>query len=344
MLVKASFQQKEQLFTALPEIIEKVEGDGDGAKLNRIEKGTTRFLVNEWNKSATRANRSAVKVATTGNQEAPFTQRDMDKVLRRLDKSFKTISIKTKGRVRTDIKSIYKTNKRRFIQRFKIRQPKRKADPPLLSTSFTIEDTRTVENLARIETLAIGSHFEKNLRPTVSKLIKEGVVDKGMNKANAGKFLQRELTRKLGGKAFATVVPRAITIQGQASVNAYFTGLSATHVNFARNFGQINAMEQADITRYQVVIVNDTRTSKICLGMEGRIFEVKVAREHMDSILGIEDVEDLKGIAPWQKDLSQFKLQPGQKLDNAGAASVLSANGLSMPPYHFRCRSEVHPA
>lgn len=344
MLVKASFQQKEQVFIALCEIIEKVQGDRDGDKINRIEKGTTRFLINEWNKIATKTNRSAVKVAETGNQEAPFTQRDMNRVLKRLDKGFKNIDNNTKGRVAKDTKSIYKTNKRRFIQQFKLRQPTKKAEPPLLTVSFNIEDTRTIDNIARLETLAIGTHFEKNLRPTISKLIKEGVVDKGMNKKNAGLFLQRELTRKLGGKAFLKTLPRTVSLQGQASVNAYFTGLSATHVNFARNFGQINAMEQAEVDRYQIVIVEDRRTSKICLGLAGRTFELKMAKEHMEKVLGAEDVNELKEIAGWRKDLSEFNLRPGQKLDNASAAKVLSENGMSMPPYHFRCRTEVHPA
>jgi len=213
-----------------------------------------------------------------------------------------------------------------------------------IGVSFDLVDKRTVRELARLQSVAIGNHFPKQLRPQVSRMIKEGVVDKGLNKVNAGKFLQRELTARLGGKAFLQAVPPSYAKRGVSGVASYHKMLATTHTNFARNFGQINAMSQAGVTRYRIDATIDRLTSKICNEMDGRTFELKVAVEHMNQVLDSKDVDEIKGFAPWRKDLSQFNLKAGKKLDNVGAARVLTENGMSMPPYHGNCRTEVNPA
>jgi len=175
-------------------------------------------------------------------------------------------------------------------------------------------------------------------------MIKEGVVDKGLNKVNAGKFLERQLTARLGGKAFLQSVPPSYAVRGASGVTSYHKMLSATHTNFARNFGQINAMAQAGVARYRIDATIDRLTSKICSQMDGRTFELTMAQEHMNQVLDAKDVDEIKGFAPWRKDLSQFNLKEGKKLDNVDAARVLTENGMSMPPYHGSCRTDVNPA
>ena len=344
----AGYISKEQLHAILSDIIVKVAGDRDGKQIDRIEKALTRVQIKTWNGRANRAAKSALSSFTKSKKL--FTNKDSNKVLRALDKHFKGIDNTLRARVTIDIDKIYRINKKNSVKRFHLKPPKkpkkklRKQTDPEVAFAIGLVDEATIAAIAEIQLIAIGNHFPATLRPEISKLIKKGVLDKGLNKEKAGLFLEKELTRKLGATIFKDIVPASFLKRGVNGVNQYFVGLSATHVNFARNFSTIVAMDEAEITKYQIVTVPDKRRSVICTQMDGRIFEMSVAKEHMQIVVDAADVNQLKRDAPWRKDLSEFGLTAGKNLESPTAAKVLAANGMGMPPYHFRCRTEVHPA
>ena len=264
----------------------------------------------------------------------------------------------------TDSSEIYKVNKNRFERKFQLKQKKtlifttKKFDPlynkvidfnyvvrsqdeiKLVKAEFGEADLLIIDNLGRLENVAIGDHYPKTLKPNVTKTIQTGI-ERGLNKAQAGEFLKAELTKKIGGQPSA--VPRGIQLQGQKSVNAYFKGLNATNVTTTRNFGQIQLMREAEITRYVWNSIVDNLTSQICLQMDGRVFEVAQAQEQMQKILEAENVEQVQNIAPFKRDLSEFGLGAGEKLEDTKTSQRLAAAGITLPPVHFRCRSEVNP-
>lgn len=361
-LNKLPFDLQEQVHEALASLL--VKADAQGAKLLRMEKALTRYLVMEWQKAANRAVTSAL--STVGSGEGKFSEAQAKQVLSRLDSAFKSIDKKTASRVQKDFEIIYRTNKVRFVNRFELVPVKEKQvlhfSFPIIQdgklaikkkvvksvsgkvekAKFTTLDELTWENLGKMTSISIGDHFPKTLKPLISKTIQESVLARGLNKEDTKEFLKKELTRVLGSTNQA--VPPKILEQGQERVNDYFKGLAQTNTNFARNFGQITAMQEAEIFRYEIVAIIDNLTTPICLGMNGRIFELSVGVEHRDKVLEMESVEELKGFAPWRRDLSAFDLEPGKKLEDPGAARVLAANGMALSPYHFRCRTEVHPA
>lgn len=350
-LAKLPFDLQEQLHEALASIL--VKADAAGAKLLRIEKGLTRYLAHEWTKAANNGTASALSIVGSG--EGKFTEGQAKQVMSRLDSAFRTIDNKVTARTERDLETTYKLNKERFVNRFELKKGtmffrhqlgvqavKSMKNPRVLKAEFTSLDELTWENLSRLTLISIGDHFPTSLKPLISKTIQEAVLARGLNKEDARKFLQKELTRVLG--ATNQAVPPKIREQGQERVNNYFKGLSQTNLNFARNFGNITAMQEAEIARYEIVAIIDNLTSEICQGLNGRIFELSLGVEHRDKVLGMESVEELKAFAPWQKNLDAYDLAPGKKLEDPGAARVLAAAGMGLPPYHFRCRSEVHPA
>lgn len=351
-LNRLPFELQEQLHEALATIL--VKADAAGAKLLRIEKGLVRYLANEWQKAANRGVASALSIVGSGDK--PFTKAQADQVLSRLTSAFKGIDKKTSARTRKDFEEIYTTNKVRFVNRFELKKGSLhffsapgvsrvvKASSPkkILKASFTSLDELTWENLSKLTLISIGDHFPTELKPLISKTIQESVLARGMNKEDAGKFLQKELTRVLGSTNQA--VPPSVKEAGLERTNNYFKGLAQTNVNFARNFGNITAMEEAGIARYEIVAIMDNLTTLICQQLNGRIFELSLGTEHRNKVLDMESVDELKEYAPWRKDLDDFELSAGKKLEDPGAARVLAAAGMSCPPYHFRCRTEVHPA
>lgn len=362
-LLKLPYDERSKLFHSISEVVEKVEGDRDGEQINRIEKDLTRFLVRAHNARATEGVREAVN-SITGPSDSPFSEEDEENVVQALEDAFDGIAEETIGRFNEDIDQIYRIGKVKFVEQFDaraVRDTEQKAPFPKSENfqkmvrhvekinelgegiDFSSIDQAAIDNLTRLTQISIGDHFAKTLKPRVAASIQKNVFAKGLNKQEAGEFLQSELTRINGGNAF-DAVPPAIRRQGLNGVNAYYEGLSSTNVTLSRNFANISAMDEAEIQQLVFSAVVDRRTSNICLQMNGRIFTIEQARGFRDQVFNAEDVEDLKSFATWRKDLSEFGLSAGQQLNDPQTSARLARNGVIVPPLHFRCRSELFPA
>ena len=335
-----------KIHAVLSQILEKVEGDTDGATINRLEKSLTRFLVNIWNRRATTAVVKAVG-SITGSQKAKFTQRDETKVFKAIEKAYNTIEKEIGPRISRDTKRIFSLGQKKFQKQFSevLEKSIKKVDEEtVVALGFEIGTEEFIVQMALLQKTAIGTHFSRTLQPQISKTISEAVFERGLNKKQAGEFLQKELTRKLGGNAFRESIPRSIRIQGRNAINAYHEGISATHVTLVRAGANIQAMQEAEITSVEFVAVIDNRTSIICSQMNGRIFTLEQSANFMKGVMEVDNVDELKELAPWRKDLSEFGLTAGQSLTDPDVQSKLAKAGVSVPPLHFRCRSELHPA
>lgn len=373
------YEKKEELFNALAEKLDKAKENPADAKVARIEKGLTRALTKSWHNTSTKAVNKALKVIPKNDKR--FSQKMADKVLASLTKSYKGVEKKTEKRVSNDMEEIYKVNKVGFGKQFKLsssdekskqlifmgkrldpltkevvpynsivqsidhierfKKSGRKLEDILKAVEFGTLDTEAYDNLARLENVAIGDHFPATLKGRVSSAIQEGVLEKGLTNADAGAFLQQRITEILGGNV-AGALPASVA-QGQASTTAYFEMLTATNTTFSRSFSQMNLMWEAGITRWQFAAVLDRITSVVCEQMDGRVFTIEQGMAHQKAVLDAENVEALKGIAPFTRNLNAFGLKAGQKLDNAKTSAALADAGVSVPPLHGKCRSEVHP-
>lgn len=359
-----SFEQKEKFHAILSEIIEKVTGAQD-AKSLRIEKNLTRTVIQAWNPRADKAVKAGVAVAANASPTAKFTRPQMNRVLSACANAFAGLEKQVAAPCMKATREVYANSKKSFKGKFKQRKKKlyftsfahghaheyvvkscgnvKKAT--VSGVSFTLKDEEATKALGRLVSGSIGDHFDKTRKPIITESILEGVIQEGMTNEEAATFLQKELTRRLGGtEAALSAVPESIAALGQNSINAYFQGLVATNMNWAQNFSRVNAMREADITRYQLAVVVDGATSDICLDMVGRTFELKQAIDYMDNVLEAESADEIKDFAPWREDLSEFGLSRGESLNSPSAADVLAANGMAMPPYHGHCRTEVEPA
>jgi len=327
-------------------MLEKVEGDNDGAAINRIEKALTRFLVRVWNKRATRAVNNAVS-SIEGNPNRPFTKQDETRVFKQIKRAYNNIEKQIGPRIERDTKKIFNLGKKNFEKQFSSdlnKSVQKIGEETAIALGFEIGTEEFIVQMAALHKTSIGTHFPRTLQPQISKTINEAVFEKGLNKAQAGKFLQKELTRKLGGNAFMRSVPPSIREQGTKAINAYHKGLSATNVTLTRNGANIQSMQQAGITQVEFVAVIDNLTSQICSQMDGRIFELAQATRFMEQVMEAESVEDLKEFAPWRRNLKEFNLSAGQSLTDPGVQDRLAKAGVVVPPLHFRCRSELHPS
>lgn len=357
------FEKKEQIFFLLAEKLEKATNNNDSAKINRIEKALTRVLVKSWNSRTNKAINLALKTIPKNGKD--FTEATAKKLIKVLEKTYKGIEKKTSKRVQDDLKSIYKINKEKFSKQFKknkkslmfngwnLDHSSMKVVPHKYAiksvneiaiakqAEFGVIDSFAWENLSRLENVAIGDHFPKTSKVSVSNSIQKNVIQKGLNNTDATALLKQDLTTKLGGN-IQGALPSSVA-KGQMSVNAYFEGLNVTNVTWARNFSQINHMHEVGIRQVIFNAIIDRLTSQVCSQMDGRVFTIEQAIKHQENVLNAENVEQVKIIAPFTRNLSSFGLKEGQKLNDPETSAALAKAGVMVPPIHFRCRSELQP-
>ena len=175
---------------------------------------------------------------------------------------------------------------------------------------FTLPDARAIEVLTKHNCYWLGEHYGKHIGPRIAGLTSEAIED-GLGRKELAAELERALGGEVGGYKYWDVVASAALVR-------------------SRSFGCISGMEEAGITEYEILAMQDERMCPICDNMHGRVFSVATARAKINSVLNIEDPEAFKVAMPWQTeppvDMSN------QDIENAG---------MSLPPYHGRCRCTV---
>ena len=330
--------QRANVKAIITDIINLVKKQTPDSRVAGIEESLNEYLTDIWNRRSTRGNKSAVN-SIVGKDTSKFSKKDSNAVLKSLDKSYATLQKEITPRVKKDTERIYNIYKSSSVIKLRKRGITKQED----GEEIPFNDISVMASLSRIRSVSIGTHFERSLRPEISKIIETAVLDKGLNKKQASEFLKSELTKKLGGSAFRTAIPDSVWEQGQKSVDNYFKMLSDTHMTLSRNYSQIVAMNEARVTQVQFVAIMDRLTSVICQELDGRIWTIEQVNTVMDRMLQQEDVDGLKGVAPWPKDLSGFGLKAGEKLDDPLSSEALAKAGVIIPPRHGACRSSLQP-
>jgi SPP1 gp7 family putative phage head morphogenesis protein len=354
--VETKFSTLEILYDHVCLAVEKAQPT-DSEEIERSEGKLARHASREWNQRVTSGLKKAASVLGSASQK-PFAGQDVEAVLRIFDNELSSLDDAVAKMSNDTINRSYQAARERFIRKYRARL-QRQRKPKRLSPyerlfltkddqddgggfALTSTDREAITNLTRLHLVAVGDHFPRTLKPGLAEAMGE-IVERGLPKREAAQFVMDELGRKLGG--FLEAVPASIRRQGQEATRHYFEGLAATTLTRARGFGALTLMNDAGIVNYRWLSIVDNRTSEICLAMDGRIFPVELGQDQMRRILEQDTADGLIETAGWRKDLSEFDLARGQRLDSFDVANLLSAQGVPIiPPAHYRCRSELIPA
>ena len=107
----------------------------------------------------------------------------------------------------------------------------------------------------------------------------------------------------------------------------YWDVVSSAALVRSRSFGCISGMAEAGITEYEILAMGDERMCPICGELNGRTFNVSEIREVIDQTLGISNPDKFKEAMPWH---TEPPIGVGR--------DELAAAGMSVPPFHGRCR------
>ena len=158
----------------------------------------------------------------------------------------------------------------------------------------------------------VGKEFNKGFSDRLKDIIES---------AFRGEVARSELAQRLKDE-FASELKQGVR---------YFEGVSDHIISQNQNISTVNQARKYGVKYYKVVAVMDSRTSTICRSMNGRLIPAEHIERQCDNIMNAKDMASKKAAATWAK------------APYNGRSDKMDSN-FGMPPYHFRCRTEIVPA
>lgn len=117
--------------------------------------------------------------------------------------------------------------------------------------------------------------------------------------------------------------------KGVLSANtSYFEGVSDHIISQMQNVSVVNEGAKNGVKHYKVVARINSRTSECCRSMNGRIIPASHIEAQSKAIQNAKNIAEKKAAAVWRNGAFYGKILP---------------KDFGLPPYHFRCRTEVVP-
>lgn len=158
----------------------------------------------------------------------------------------------------------------------------------------------------------VGKEFNKDFSDRLKDIIES---------AFRGEVARSELAGRLKDE-FASELKQSVK---------YFEGVSDHIISQNQNISTVNQARKYGVKYYKVVAVMDSRTSAICRSMNGRLIPAEHIERQCDNIMNAKDMASKKAAATWAKEPYN------------GRSDKMDSN-FGMPPYHFKCRTEIVPA
>lgn len=196
---------------------------------------------------------------------------------------------------------------------------------PSVSPAFDVKDTAAISAIINNNMFWIGEHYGEHIADTIAKVVSETMLEAGVSHIKAGELIQKALNKVLG----EVKVPDGYN----GTAKSYFEGVAANAATVARVYGQLRSFAQIGITKYVIVNPEDERTCPVCSLLSGKVFTVAQGAEQLKKEAAVKSPEELKLIHPW---LSASAIRAiGDSTEDLAEA------GLSLCPYHFRCRCTI---
>lgn len=208
--------------------------------------------------------------------------------------------------------------------------------------SFTQRDARAINAINQQQVFWVGNFYNQELSKRIRGVAEEIALKRGFSSREAGKELERVLRREFGVTPGGTTgIADAIPARYAGNPDLYFRGVAATAAHQARTIGKMFAYSEAGITSYRLMNPMDRRTGQICQQMHGQTFSVQTGVNQAMAIMGAENPEEVKQVAPWLSAGALSTVLEGKTPGSPDATLALEQAGAILPPFHFLCRTEV---
>jgi len=190
------------------------------------------------------------------------------------------------------------------------------------------------------------SKLSDGIDPRVTDIISNTLGDTELTRKNSLTKLRKDLLSDTGVRGRKVIRPPGTVIPPgwKGSLKDYYTGMTQNLRTQAQSLARITTFELAGVESFRVTAILDNRTSDVCQLMDGTVFSVADGIRLRDKILAMNSPADLKEVAGWRSvnEIKSISKARGGRISGPGASRLAKA-GVALPPYHFRCRTEIVP-
>lgn len=298
----------------------------DQKVVDKFNRSMTRVLSREWQGVIDDAVKAGVK-EFDGNKSVNQVAR----ITSAVEKTLTQFSPKSKSVIKKQIEIVYETLVLSFLKKFNLKVQKATLGPRAV-IDFNAKDKQAINAIQRLTNQTAGTLFPEQVVNKVAMAVSDVVFEHGLPVAEAARRIEAEIASALGTDS---VIPTRFKTNPQD----YFDTVANNASLLSNNIGSMITMKDAGVEKYRVVIVEDKRTSNICMAMRNRVISIDSGMRMVDQVLNFSHPNQLKTSFPWNSGRTASKIGPRTLSNN----NRLAENGLGFPPYHGKCRSIVVP-
>lgn len=309
---------------AIDALLIKAGDLGTEAPFANIERRLLQFTATHWRSDVGQAIHSAVQLANEGKSATTVAGEisyRLDGWERVLEPAIQAAT--RQGYIEAKRQMLYRVHG--YLPPLESRTPnvKRVIKAPRelsIQPSFDQRDEAAIEQLVAGQLHWIGEFYDDQLSDEIDGVVRDTMLEQGLGREEAGKFLEQRLAAKLG--IGASALPSSWT--GRAA--QYFEMIAANVATNARVYGSLGQMAQIGVTRYTITAIGDERTCSRCILLDGTSYSVEHAVQLLNQIAAADSPDDIKALHPWANSKEDVERNPGK---------------FTFPPFHGRCRCAV---
>ena len=175
-------------------------------------------------------------------------------------------------------------------------------------------------------------------------LLKLATSDEGMSYASLAEALGLSPSQAHAAVARATrdALGFVKTPEGYRGTDAsYFEGVAANNTTQGRVHGSLQSFVDVGVTRYELVNPGDSRTSRICQHLNGKVYEIDRGVAQAQAVTNARTPKEVKAAHPWRSFAELTAVSPSKGDQGVGDSNALAPSGVAIPPFHFRCRTVI---
>lgn len=202
--------------------------------------------------------------------------------------------------------------------------------PELKGFSFTLADEKAIKAIQEQQLFWVGE-FVDGFSQSIEDVAREVILEVGEDPVRAGIVLKERLREQFD----YIQIPEGYI----GPAKTYFEGLVANAATVARVQGQLQSFVESGAAAFMIVNPMDERTCPRCSLLDGLKFPIESGIQQMEAEQDADTIDKVKAAHPWFSE-SKFAEIRSKSTDDALARNFDKA-GITLPPFHFRCRCTV---
>jgi len=272
------------------------------------------------------------------------TEASVEKFLKDIDASMGQFSSNVEKELEDYVSFFYKYSKNEFIKGNKLAEVEKADLPKVTPILWTDKDDNAIKQLNKMSKSSTGKFYKGSVQKAVHDSVRENMFETQLPLPDAVKQMKKDLSTALrlkSGKMIAKVVPGGFI----GTAEEYFSGLAMHTASMARTSSSVYTMSDVGVKNMIVRSLKTNRTCAGCLEMDGTTYPVKDAMTHIDNILAVDSIDEIKKLQPSFHFDVPDAIKPGSAKDQAlKELKDSKSEAVMLPTFHFRCECYVDMA